>query len=595
MATHRHHLGPQDWQEERRTNPRVALQLLTYVSFGGSEDGDGNGGMVLDVSEGGFAIATAFGIPAVSVVEIVVAADDRHGPIEATGRVAWIAESKRRLGLQLIDVSPDALEAVRNWIAALKEMSLVVASSARGWAGESHGLEMEIAVEDFTRAPAWWEPNVPRPFLAQLFMGRPVVGRPDVTSQPSAGPAARDGSAGQQKMAEPTVQPVTWQSVVPETLAPEAFVPAGLLPEKVGPQAVVELPVMPRSEVQFEAQLGVQLGVELGALRAAAEDESTADDLGLPSDSGAAWPTHSKFPDGLGDDELQPVDDRLRSCKEEQQVADDEPQVYGVVEPRLVQSPIVEQRNVEPRTVEAPVAEARVAENRWVARIARFWRSRSLVALTAVVLAGFVLGIAIGRNILQQHWNHRREVLQGDELARRAISQAAEAAARKKASQSAPVLMMAADAPIPGGEIFVAPIVGDAPLRVDLGEEVIAHTPWMEIRSRRFAFVPGVSNAHAKPRKQRLDVGILTSRVTPEPPAARLAKTPTQNAEQTVAVRATIAGDGHVASVYPLSGPVTLIPSVLTAVRAWRYDPSSFNGKPIETVADLAIKFRPVP
>ncbi len=69
-------------------------------------------------------------------------------------------------------------------------------------------------------------------------------------------------------------------------------------------------------------------------------------------------------------------------------------------------------------------------------------------------------------------------------------------------------------------------------------EEVIAHSPSLEIRSRRFVFVPAVANSGShRPRKERLEVGILISRVTPQLSAAPPSVEVTQNAEEVVAVR----------------------------------------------------------
>ena len=146
----------------------------------------------------------------------------------------------------------------------------------------------------------------------------------------------------------------------------------------------------------------------------------------------------------------------------------------------------------------------------------------------------------------------------------------------------------------------MTPNEGDVALRVDLGEEVITHSPWMEIRSRRFLFVPGVApRRHRKPRTERVEVGILASRVTPQLPvaarAAQVAVGAGQSGEQVVVVRATIDGDGHVANVEALSGPSTIVASVITAVREWRYEPSSLDGKGIQTEADLTFTFRPAP
>src|SRR5271154_3054086 len=121
MATHQHHFAQQQLSRERRRNARVVPELLTYVSFGGS-----NGGMVLDVSEDGMALATAFAIPDASLLGISIPGDPTHELIEVTGRVVWIAESKRRLGVRLVSAPPKTQELLRSWI------SLVRASSADG-------------------------------------------------------------------------------------------------------------------------------------------------------------------------------------------------------------------------------------------------------------------------------------------------------------------------------------------------------------------------------------------------------------------------------------------------------------------------------
>jgi hypothetical protein len=83
----------------------------------------------------------------------------------------------------------------------------------------------------------------------------------------------------------------------------------------------------------------------------------------------------------------------------------------------------------------------------------------------------------------------------------------------------------------------------------------------------------------------------MISRVTPKPPTASRAAG-AQSGEQVVSVRATIAGDGHVSYVDPLSGPMVLIPSVMSAVREWSYEPSMLDGEPFPTEVELTIRFR---
>lgn len=140
---------------------------------------------------------------------------------------------------------------------------------------------------------------------------------------------------------------------------------------------------------------------------------------------------------------------------------------------------------------------------------------------------------------------------------------------------------------------MVTPGEGDTPQRIDLPEEAVLVSAPLEIRSQRFAYVPGVgANHRGKTRKERLIIGELESPKTPQISTPPASASPAQTGERIVTVRATIDGDGHVTYVDPLSGPIVLIPNVMSAVREWRYKPSSLDGQPVQTEADLTIKFR---
>ncbi len=507
MATHQHHFAQQHLSRERRRDVRVAPELLTYVSFGGS-----NGGMVLDVSEDGMALATAFAIPDASLLSISIPADPTHELIELTGRVVWIAESKRRVGVRLVGAPQRTQELMRSWISAVQELR------GDGRADFEDGmLEEETAVAEF--------PN-------GATAARPLA-TPPVATQP---PATQSVETRLNAALPTATQPVPTSAKTVETI------PA---------KRVRDIPV---SRGEF---------------------------------------------------------------------SDFSPRVVTTLPPQA--APPSNAREERPRAaLEAPI---RLPS--WITK------SRSVPLATTfvmVVVVGFALGIAIGRSVLARWSHHASATTVGasrplDEArAVNALQTTTPAAvANSHALRSAVVDPGAApsftsasssrdgnfsgdsssgtnsagnleDSALPGGEILVTPNVGDAPLRVDLGEEIIAHSPSLEIRSRRFVFVPGVAtNRNHKPRKERLEVGILISRVTPQLPAAAASAKVTQNGEEVAAVRATIAGDGHVVNVDPLSGPSTLMPSVMAAIREWRYDPSSLNGKPIETAADLTLKFRPLP
>jgi hypothetical protein len=513
MATHQHHFAQQHLSRERRQNVRVAPELLTYVSFGGS-----NGGMVLDVSEDGMALATAFAIPDASLLNISIPADPTHELIEVTGRVVWIAESKRRLGVRLVGAPPRTQELLRSWISA--ERALMGEERANFDDGM---LDEETAVAEF-----------PGGVTAAPPLATPLA----AAQSPATEPLAKRSVETQSNATRPSATQTALRS------AKTAEMPFGKLVRDV-----------PASQGEFS--------------------DFSPPVVTLP-------PTYAAAPSKVHDDRPQAT---LR------------------------------------------------AQSRFPSWITKSGRVPLAIAFTLVVIGGFALGAVIGRGVVA-HWSHRASgttvgalrptdaahpvnALQrstpamavanldaqgsavGDSNTRPAApplvtsSRAGNFSGDNSSGNNSPANL--ADTALPGGEILVTPNVGDAPLRVDLGEEVIAHSPSLEIRSRRFVFVPAVANSGShRPRKERLEVGILISRVTPQLSAAPPSVEVTQNAEEVVAVRATIAGDGHIVNVDPLNAPNMLTPSVMVAIREWRYDPSSLNGKPVETQADLTLKFRPL-
>jgi hypothetical protein len=86
-------------------------------------------------------------------------------------------------------------------------------------------------------------------------------------------------------------------------------------------------------------------------------------------------------------------------------------------------------------------------------------------------------------------------------------------------------------------------------------------------------------------RKAKIVVGGLISRIDPQSGQIRA------GTREYVRVHAAVAEDGQVKSVWPISGPANLIPSVVKAVQGWRYQPTLIDGKRVETQADVLIQF----
>jgi periplasmic protein TonB len=79
----------------------------------------------------------------------------------------------------------------------------------------------------------------------------------------------------------------------------------------------------------------------------------------------------------------------------------------------------------------------------------------------------------------------------------------------------------------------------------------------------------------------------LIYKVQPSYPALALAI----HLAGTVRLRAIIAADGSVRQVEVLSGNPLLVPSVLAAVREWRYRPTRLNGEAVEVDTLITVNF----
>ncbi len=104
---------------------------------------------------------------------------------------------------------------------------------------------------------------------------------------------------------------------------------------------------------------------------------------------------------------------------------------------------------------------------------------------------------------------------------------------------------------------------------------------------RSIPMLPGLRVLTPRQAKS-LQIGELIHRVEPVYPR----DAEQQRIEGTVKLHATIARNGAVRKLELLSGPTLLVPPVMSAVREWRYQPTLFEGQPIETEEDISIVFR---
>ena len=94
---------------ERRQVPRMTVERLTYVTLE-----PGNGGIILDVSEGGLGFRSVLPIQRTGTIHLCLSEPNLQ--IEADAELAWNDEMREKGGLRFTSLSAEARQQIRNWI-----------------------------------------------------------------------------------------------------------------------------------------------------------------------------------------------------------------------------------------------------------------------------------------------------------------------------------------------------------------------------------------------------------------------------------------------------------------------------------------------
>jgi len=96
---------------DRRAGLRTVPSSLLHASFGSQ-----HGGVVLNLSEGGFAVATALSLLDRVVPQITIVLGPGEDKIKVVGLTVWTTEATQRAGFQFIGLEPSQRERIRNWV-----------------------------------------------------------------------------------------------------------------------------------------------------------------------------------------------------------------------------------------------------------------------------------------------------------------------------------------------------------------------------------------------------------------------------------------------------------------------------------------------
>lgn len=155
-------------------------------------------------------------------------------------------------------------------------------------------------------------------------------------------------------------------------------------------------------------------------------------------------------------------------------------------------------------------------------------------------------------------------------------------------SPTAKPAMPAVPNPPPPAYLVTVPSKGSKPLTLVFPQKQIASSSSFSIITQLSILIspePGPAVTH---QPARLQAGNLVSYVEPRQPRAG----DRYRSTETVKVRATIGQQGQVMDIRPVSGPIFLLSSAMSAIRQWRYQPTLLNERPVQAQQDVTIEFR---
>ncbi len=138
---------------ERRRHSRVRVASLIPVDLGSD-----NGGIVVDLSEGGFRVRVVGRLETDRVVPVELPLYGKSLRIEASGQVAWVDESGRAGGVRFVDLPERSHRQVKQWLVQNSPTSDIQQEelATRPEAIEPEPLTSAAAQRDVTHwAPSW--------------------------------------------------------------------------------------------------------------------------------------------------------------------------------------------------------------------------------------------------------------------------------------------------------------------------------------------------------------------------------------------------------------------------------------------------------
>lgn len=612
-------------EKDRRRHARQRIHSLSYVKMG-----DSNGGIVLNISEGGISVQAVAMLDPSEPVTLSLEIPRVRQRAEVNGEIAWLSASKKEAGIRFVDLPESTLKQIQKWMAreASPEQfedetdpveedreTPVTVAAAKSPAVEGAVIEaavMEAAQDDGPDARELSEANI---------MSADEIKR--LASEQKA--EQRTAVAESEEEIEQEIQEEAGTEDEDETEVADAAEVAANFDEENEEESDIE----EEAEVEQLAAQNAKADADIEAVeerdtKVESSDEGETDEEPENEDEliQAFGPPVVPF-ERRPNMPLSSMNALAGGARSAQNLA---------IAPALL-------HDVQKPFVESYVAPQEPApESGWkvfTIQLQTGWFLAALVLLLALI--SFIAGMAVRRGALNGVMGEQQDSLvprsaaapgaiphvtpptsgsavdgtnaaaakplsieivdlsnhrwvipasTGMNRAETDGSSAAEAATSAKANAEP------SQGGATGGGVATANLATNAektgvPLVLSLPETPISATGSVAISSQRSVPVPA-DGSKAAQNGRNLQVGQLLNLVEPVYPAEAVQ----QKIEGTVKLHAVIGADGAIESLAQVSGPQVLVNASMSAVHNWKYSPTRMNGQAIETQEDISFVFR---
>lgn len=542
-STHSGNLTP---KTDRRAHPRQRIQSLTYVELGG-----GNGGIVLNVSEGGMTVVAAQPLDADGSIEVALQLPQTRKRVSFKGEIRWLSDSRKEAGLRFVDLSSEVLADIRDWMrreaspdAASEEVITAVPAlktPERPAAEAVQPIPMIVEQEDLTPKPK--QPK--RVFEAERKA--PLVAEPPTGAIPEAEPSQE--AAPSAEIEERGEEPEAALPALRTRRTPFSDLAAGITPPRLAGKTPASNGTVASPVLSSESSFPLELPrlVASGSTAGSGKAKQAGTDFRVHLQSG--WVLALlilvlaliSFVSGMA----------VRRGALNHMLGDGEAYVAG-------------------KSPSANGAAAQPLEN-----------SLSHSAPGAVGSTPLMIEVVDSAN---RRWDvPASSGAVNQTLAVNPDSASGSISPNSPAAKTADAVVLGPSAN-KGTEAARASATPVAPLLVSMPEAPVAASSWVAISAQRFVRVP--PDLAAKNRNPQ--VGSLANLVEPTYPPEAIE----QKVEGTVKLHATIDASGNIQNLEVVSGPSALLTASVTSVREWRYNPTTLNGKAIETEEEITLVYR---